>query len=220
LEDGGTTQLVNASVISDFGIKLTFDGVISPGQPDPRDFTAVVGSTSVNVTDAIIDSTCTMCVKLTLGASSSLYDKYVIISYNEFGSAKKSNANIIVNVLDVAETPVIDFGSDGLNFTVSENAAASSYVSEPLMKYTSDEDHGSSYTYSITDTNRLGMFFIHPKDGRIGVVARNSNLNFEKISSYGITIRATDNEGLYAEISTHVLVIDENENHGLHHIII
>ena len=65
------------------------------------------------------------------------------------------------------------------------------------------------------------MFFIHPKDGRIGVVARNSNLNFEKISSYGITIRATDNEGLYAEISTHVLVIDENEKPRIapHHYI-
>ena len=46
-------------------------------------------------------------------------------------------------------------------------------------------------------------------------------MNFEKISSYGITIRATDNEGLFAEISTHVLVIDENEKPRIapHHYI-
>ena len=96
----------------------------------------MVGSTSVNVTDAIIDSD-TMCVKLI--SLQVTYDKYVIISYNEFGPTKKTMQNYCPCPRR-GETPVIDFGSDGLNFTVSENAA-SSYISEPLMKYTSDEDH-------------------------------------------------------------------------------
>ena len=157
---------------------------------------------------AVISAASSNCIDRISGFPDSLYDSYVTVSYIEFGGSKHSNATLTVNVLSAPEKPILRLP---MNFSISENAVPSAMFSESLIQYTSDEDFGASYTYSLEDKDRLGLFFINPSDGRLGFVGKSFSLNFESIQSYNISVRVTDNEGLFSKSFATVIVLDENE---------
>jgi hypothetical protein len=86
---GGTTAFLNASLITDNEIEIMFNETIASGQPDIRDFTVMEGGAPVNITNVTLDVKCSSCLVISVDSSVRLYNKYVTLSYNNFGPAKK-----------------------------------------------------------------------------------------------------------------------------------
>jgi flagellin-like hook-associated protein FlgL len=92
------------------------------------------------------------------------------------------------------------------SFTVAEDAPNGTYVGTATA---TDPDTGQTLTYSIESGNDDGVFAIDPVTGDI-TVADNTTLDYETLTSYSLTIRATDDGigALYDERSIAINVGD------------
>lgn len=106
-------------------------------------------------------------------------------------SAKDVTINVIIN-----NAPV--FNPDTYAFTVLENSVNNTNVGTPLVATDADSGTGDLLTYSITAGNGTGGGAF--KISTTGQIAVNdaAQLNFEVITSYALTVRATDSFGLFA----------------------
>ena len=117
-----------------------------------------------------------------------------------------SQATVAINLTDVNENPYIS----NQTFAIEENSPNGHQVG---MVVASDPDAGQTLTYSIVSGNTGYAFAINASTGVLSV--NNSTiLNFETITTFGLTIRATDNgQGtLYSQATVAVNLTDVNEN--------
>ena len=118
---------------------------------------------------------------------------------------------VTIYVTDVNETPTFDDGPAATRI-VKENSAAGTNIGTPLSA--SDKD-GGTLTYSLSGTD-AASFDIVSSSGQIQVKAA---LDYEKKSSYSVTVEATDGQtdsgqpdtSTDATIAVTINVTDENE---------
>jgi VCBS repeat-containing protein len=116
--------------------------------------------------------------------------------------ALSSAATIIVNLTDANDAPA--FGPVA-SYTVNENSAATTAVGSAAA---TDPDAGQTLTYAIVDGNTGGAFAIDAQ-GNI-TVANAAALNFESLSSFTLTVQATDN-GLSPQHTTTCVTVTVND---------
>ena len=112
--------------------------------------------------------------------------------------------DVTITVNDVNETP--EFSADTATRSVQENSSGGTNVGTAVSA--TDPDAGDSLAYTLY--NGVGKFTIVSGTGQIRV-ASNAGLNFEGTNSYDVTVRATDNGGLYDEISVTINITDQLE---------
>ena len=96
------------------------------------------------------------------------------------------------------------FGASSYSFTIGEHAAIGDAVGAVSA---TDPDVGDTVSYSITAGDG-GKFSIDASSGEITVVG---TLDHETVSSYALTLRASDGKGGTATASALVTVTDVNE---------
>ena len=112
--------------------------------------------------------------------------------------------DVTITVTGVNEAP--EFAGDSTTRSVPENSSGGTNVGTAVSA--TDPDSGDSLTYVLY--NGVGKFTIVSGTGQIRV-ASNAGLNFEDTQEYDVTVRATDNGGLYDEISVTINITDELE---------
>jgi len=117
--------------------------------------------------------------------------------------ALTDTAAVTVNVTNVNEAPVVNDAT----FSVAENAAHGTAVGTVVA---TDVDAGDVRHYAITAGNDAGVFEIDALTGAI-TVADASSLDFETVSSYTLTVTATDNGELADTATITVNVTNVNE---------
>ena len=110
------------------------------------------------------------------------------------------SAEVTVHVSNVNEAPSIS----GATAAVSEFIEIGSVVAQVSS---SDPDQNDPASFTITAGNTGGAFAI---DSLTGVITTAAELDYETLSSYSLTVRATDAGGLYAEALVDVSVLNEN----------
>ncbi|MCE2463434.1 MAG: cadherin repeat domain-containing protein [Dehalococcoidia bacterium] len=100
----------------------------------------------------------------------------------------------------VNTAPAFDPGS--YSFSVAENAAVEAAVGTVAA---TDPDEGDTVTYSITAGNDTGKFAIGSSSGQVTVA---STLNYESVSSYTLTVEASDGNGGKDGASVTIKVVD------------
>ncbi len=116
-----------------------------------------------------------------------------------------AQATMTINLTDVNESPVIN----NQLFTLAENSLNGYSVGTVIA---SDPDAGQSLTYLILSGNTGNAFQINETNGQITV--NNSNaLNFESITTFGLTIKVQDNGqgNLFAQATVNINLTDVNE---------
>ena len=92
------------------------------------------------------------------------------------------------------------------SFSIPENSATSTPVVTVLA---TDRDQGDTVTYTITSGNEAGRFTIGESSGEITVAG---SLDHEAVSSYRLTVEASDGRGGTATTTVEVAVIDVAED--------
>ncbi len=117
-----------------------------------------------------------------------------------------SQATITVNVTNVNENPVIS----NQTFSIAENSPNASQVGVVVA---TDPDAGQSLSYSIISGNTNNAFQINATTGSLSV-NNSAALNYEVITSFGLTVRAQDNGqgNLYSQATITVNITNVNEN--------
>ncbi len=90
-----------------------------------------------------------------------------------------------VNLTNVNENPNIG----NQTFSIAENSANGQQVGVVVA---SDPDAGQTLTYSIISGNTNNAFAINANTGALSV-NNSAALNFEAITTFGLTVRAQDN---------------------------
>lgn len=113
---------------------------------------------------------------------------------------------VTVTITDVNETPVIPAAGP---FSAAENAAVNTVVGTVSA---TDPDTGQTLTYSITGGNADNIFAINASTGAIRI-ANTTYLDYERATSYTLTVRATDNGtgALFASRTVTIDITDVNE---------
>lgn len=124
----------------------------------------------------------------------------VTIQVTDSGGLTQSFART-VTVADVNEAP-IDLALSAAN--ISEHAAIGQSIG---VASATDQDDGDSVTYTLTDSAG-GRFTIDEATGILRVAA---SLDHEAAASHGVTVRATDTEGLSLDRAFTIAVDDEND---------
>ena len=122
-----------------------------------------------------------------------------IICTDAGGLSTQGQAFIVVPELDA---PI--FGQLMYKWTLNESASTGSEYSE--IEATSND--GSDITYSFTDGNDTGLFYINPSTGVVSLVG---NLDYETDRTHSLVIRATDGESRQSSVLLLVQVLNENE---------
>ena len=108
--------------------------------------------------------------------------------------------SVTINLDDVNEAP--SFASGSANRTVPENSVANTNVGGAV---TAADPEGDTLQYTLS--NGGGRFTVVSDTGQIQV-ASGAGLDYETTRSYQVTVRATDNAGLYDEVSVTIAVTD------------
>lgn len=116
-----------------------------------------------------------------------------------------AQAWVQIAVTEVNEAPVIQ---SPLQRSVAENSAASTLVGDPLPAV-DPEGVYTSFAFEIASIQTTHLFEITGA-GQI-VVAANAQLDYEVTSSYNLTVRVTDDDGLSSEALVRISVLDVNE---------
>lgn len=127
-----------------------------------------------------------------------------ITATDSFGATRVES--FTVTVADVNETPSDLTLTGG---TVDENAANGTIVGTAEA---ADPDAGASFTYQLLD-NAGGRFGIDAATGQISVL-NGLLLDFESASSHQITVRATDQGGLFIDETFTVNLNDDTAEGG------
>ena len=100
-------------------------------------------------------------------------------------SINQESASVTVNITDVNDAPEIEAQS----FSIAENVSDGATVGT----VTANDVDGPTLTYSITAGNNNGIFAIDGITGEITVVD-SSQIDFETIPSYNLTVAVNDSE--------------------------
>ncbi|MFM7468283.1 MAG: cadherin domain-containing protein, partial [Vampirovibrionales bacterium] len=115
-----------------------------------------------------------------------------------------------ITVTNVNEAPnALTLASGG---SIAENSVISGFNTQGVVVGTfsaSDLDAGSSLTYSLV-TNPNNRFYIDPSTGVL-TVSGFDVLNFETNPTYNITVRVTDQFGLFRDLNQTISLTDVNE---------
>ena len=116
-----------------------------------------------------------------------------------------SQATVTVNLTNVNENPNIS----NQTFSIAENSPNGQQVGIVIA---TDPDAGQTLTYSIISGNTNNAFTINSATGAL-TVNNTSALNYEVITSFGLTVRAQDNGqgNLYSQATVSVNITDVNE---------
>ena len=193
-ENSPNGQQVGVVVASDpdAGQTLTYS-IISGNTNNAFAINAGTGALSVNNTTALNYETITtfgLTVRATDNGTGSLY----------------SQATVTVNLTNVNENPNIG----NQTFSIAENSPNGQQVGVVVA---SDPDAGQTLTYSIIIGNTGNAFAINAGTGALSV-NNSTALNYETITTFGLTVRATDNGtgSLYSQATVTVNLTNVNEN--------
>uniref|UniRef100_A0A8C2T5B4 FAT atypical cadherin 2 n=1 Tax=Coturnix japonica TaxID=93934 RepID=A0A8C2T5B4_COTJA len=138
------------------------------------------------------------------------HEYYLSIEGTRKGSASLSDVTmVVINITDINDHAP-EFIQDPYFADIREDAA----VGEIILTVSADDLDGAmnnQITYSIVEGNPLGHFAIQPKSGQISIA---KHLDREEISSYSLTVRATDNghPAQFSDVAVRVHVSDVNDN--------
>jgi hypothetical protein len=113
-----------------------------------------------------------------------------------------STALVTIGLTNVNEAPTLA----NQTFAIVENSAAGTVVGSVAA---SDPDAGSTLTYAITAGNQAGQFTISSQTGQISV-ASGAALDFETVSSYGLSVQVSDGQFSQTAVVT-IALTDANE---------
>ena len=188
--ENGTEALGTYSTDGPVGAILTLEG------DDAGDFSISGGMLSFlssvpdyeNPTDADTDNTYMVTVKAEAGGEMDM-------------------ATVTINVTDMNEAPMFAAGMD--TRSVAENTAAGENVGDPVMAM--DEDEGDTLTHALGGDD-ADSFMIDGETGQISV-GEGTELDFEsEMTTYTVTVTATDGEGLYDMITVTINVTNVNDH--------
>ena len=120
----------------------------------------------------------------------------------------ESSDSIMVTIMvtDMNEAPM--FAADMDTRSVAENTAAGENVGDLVMAM--DEDEGDTLTYALGGDD-AASFAIDAATGQI-MVGEGTELDFESdMTTYTVTVTATDDDGLYDMITVTITVTNVNE---------
>lgn len=123
----------------------------------------------------------------------------VVKAYDTLGLCSVQSVNILVN--NVNEAPVFK----PKEISIYENIPESSVVFPELEAIDPDNDPVS---YTIVSGNSGNTFKIQPSTGMISI---NKSPDYENISSYTLSVKAYDREGLYSIQPVNIFIENENE---------
>jgi hypothetical protein len=117
-----------------------------------------------------------------------------------------SQATVTVNLTNVNENPNIS----NQTFSIAENSPNGQQAGVVVA---TDPDAGQTLSYSIISGNTGNAFAINANTGAISV-NNSAALNYEVVTSFGLTVRAQDNGqgNLYSQATVTVNLTDVNEN--------
>jgi parallel beta-helix repeat protein len=174
---------VNENTISGTNIGTVIANDPNPGQT--LTFSILSGNTNnaftINSLSGVLSVASTSALNYEAATSFSL-----IIKVQDNGEGNlSSEATIIVNVLNINESPSISNQS----FSINENAENGEIVGSIIA---SDPDSGQTLTYSIISGNTNNAFFLNPS---IGVLSVNNStaLNPQVSPSFSLIIKVQDN---------------------------
>ncbi len=117
-----------------------------------------------------------------------------------------TQATVTVNLTNVNENPNIS----NQTFSIAENSLNGQQAGVVVA---TDPDAGQTLTYSIISGNTGNAFAINANTGALSI-NNSTALNYEVITSFGLTVRAQDNGqgNLYSQATVTVNLTDVNEN--------
>ena len=124
-------------------------------------------------------------------------------------SGETGSIDVTVTVTDVDENNAPAFAADSADLNVAENSEAMAAVGDPVVATDADEDE---VTYALSGDG-AAAFEIWPS-GQI-TVAEGTTLDFEsEVTSYSVTVTATDPAGASGSIDVTINVTDVDENNA------
>ncbi|XP_078506876.1 uncharacterized protein LOC144767192 [Lissotriton helveticus] len=133
----------------------------------------------------------------------------VLTAFDRGDPIRSSTVDININVLDANDNVPL-FGQQSYRASISEGAAINTVV---LQVKATDDDEGSNskitYSFSSISDNALNTFSL---DGETGEIKIKGLLDFEKTSSYKISVEAKDGGGHVAHCRVLIEIVDENDN--------
>jgi hypothetical protein len=175
----------------DAGQTLTYS-IISGNTNNAFAINSTTGTLTVNTSSALnyeVITTFGLTVKVQDNGEGNLY----------------SQAMVTVNLTNVNENPNIS----NQTFSIAENSPNGQQVGVVVA---TDPDAGQTLTYSIISGNTNNAFTINSATGAL-TVNNTSALNYEVITSFGLTVRAQDNGqgNLYSQATVSVNITEVNE---------
>ncbi len=148
-------------------------------------------------------STGNLAVSQPLDAESVTSYTLTVTAYHPLIEAQSSLLQLNVTILDVLNSPP--------SLALPSNLVELSENLPPYTSVTSVSAQGNTRPvyYSIVAGNELQHFFVEPLTG---TVRTSTALDREAVSSYEITLCGAYSPGFEANITLHVLVLDENDN--------
>ena len=131
---------------------------------------------------------------------------YMVTVKAEAGS-EMDMATVTINVTDMNEAPMFAAGMD--TRSVAENTAAGENVGDPVMAM--DEDEGDTLTYALGGDDAASFAF-DEATGQISV-GEGTELDFESdMTTYTVTVTATDSSGLSNMVTVTINVTNVNDH--------
>ena len=93
-----------------------------------------------------------------------------------------------------------------ISISAAENTSANTIIGKIEA---TDNDQGDRLTYEIVSGNSSGLFAIDASNGNISTT---SSLDYEQVTNYLLTVRATDSGSASVTANANILVIDVNDN--------
>jgi 6-phosphogluconolactonase (cycloisomerase 2 family) len=175
--------------------------VLDPGDVNSVGFSITGGNTgtafAINSANGQITIANTAAIDFETGSPFSL-----IVEVTDDGGTTTDTGTVTVNIQDANEPPIIAPQS----FNVDENSVVTTSVGTVLA---SDFETPSSLTFAITAGDPMGSFLINASTGAITVAK--SGLDHESVSSFNLTVQATDPGRLSSLATVTVNIDDVNE---------
>ena len=196
---GSTSSTLSVSEAAAIGASV---GTVSATDPDTGNtvtYSITAGNSAGKFSIGSSSGAITVAAALDYETDSS----YTLTVEASDGNGGTDTATVNITVTDVNEAPV--FGSTTYTFSVSEAAAIGTSVGTVSA---TDPDSGNTVTYSITAGNSAGKFSIGSSSGAITVAA---SLDYETVSSYSLTVEASDGNGGTDTATVNISVDNVNE---------
>ena len=133
-------------------------------------------------------------------------DNTYMVTVKAEAGGEMDMATVTFNVTDMNEAPM--FAADMDTRSVAENTAAGENVGDPVMAM--DEDEGDTLTYALGGDDAASFAF-DEATGQISV-GEGTELDFESdMTTYTVTVTATDDDGLDDMITVTITVTNVND---------